>query len=97
METGRNCQNENIKLLNILLQPADETEPLIRPNYISTSSTEAGGEKSKKVNVRLQNDRKAPDPELVTAASNFVTDIIEKAKAEAARRLKFQIQAQVRK
>ena len=78
-----------------MFQPAEETEPLIRPNYISTSSTGGGGaEKSKKVN--LHNDRTAPDPELVTAASNFVTDIIEKAKAEAARRLKFQIQAQVR-
>ena len=85
------------KLFNLKIFQPDESEPLIRPNYIPTSSTAGSrGEKSKR-KVKTENDTKVPDPELVSAASNFVTDIIEKAKAEAARRLKFQLQAQVQR
>ena len=85
------------KLFNLKIFQPDESEPLIRPNYIPTSSTTGSrGEKSKR-KVKTENDTKAPDPELVSAASNFVTDIIEKAKTEAARRLKFQLQAQVQR
>ena len=87
------------KLFNFKIFQPDESEPLIRPNYIPTSSPAGSrGEKSKrKINVKTENDTKVPDPELVSAASNFVTDIIEKAKTEAARRLKFQLQAQVQR
>ena len=35
-------------------------------------------------------DHTAPDPDLVFAASKFVKDILEKAKVEAAKRLKAQ-------
>ena len=85
------------KLFNLKIFQPDESEPLIRPNYIPTSSPAGSrGEKSKR-KVKTENDTKAPDPELVSAASNFVTDIIEKAKTEAARRLKFQLQAQVQR
>ena len=87
------------KLFNLKNFQPDESEPLIRPNYIPTSSTTGSrGEKSKrKINVKTENGTKVPDPELVSAASNFVTDIIEKAKTEAARRLKIQLQAQVQR
>ena len=87
------------KLFNFKIFQPDESEPLIRPNYIPTSSPAGSrGEKSKrKINVKTENGTKVPDPELVSAASNFVTDIIEKAKTEAARRLKFQLQAQVQR
>ena len=87
------------KLFNLKIFQPDESEPLIRPNYIATSSPAGSrGEKSKrKINVKTENGTKVPDPELVSAASNFVTDIIEKAKTEAARRLKFQLQAQVQR
>ena len=38
----------------------------------------------------IKDDPTGPDPKLVFAAHSFVQDIIEKAKAEAARRLKAQ-------
>ena len=62
-----------------------ETEPLLCPQHISI------GAGAKRKVVRLDpEDHTAPDPDLVFAASKFVKDILEKAKVEAAKRLKAQ-------
>ena len=54
--------------------------------------TEGAGEKSKRrrVLMRDQEDLTAADPDLVFTASKFVQNILEKAKIEAAKRLKAQ-------
>ena len=75
---------------------------MLRPNHISSGTggthvqctkpviDEGGGEKSKKrrVVLRDQEDLTAADPDLVFTASKFVKNILEKAKIEAAKRLK---------
>ena len=81
-----------------------EKEPLLRPHHISSGTGgthvqctkpvigEGAGEKSKKrrVVLRDQEDLTAADPDLVFTASKFVKNILEKAKIEAAKRLKAQ-------
>ena len=54
--------------------------------------TEGAGEKSKRrrVMMRDQEDLTAADPDLVFTASKFVKNILEKAKIEAAKRIKAQ-------
>ena len=65
-----------------------ETEPLIRPS--SLPSDESFWSKKDPQIWNHLNDPTGPDPKLVFAAHNFVQDIIEKAKEEAAKRLKSQ-------
>ena len=82
-----------------------EKEPLLRPQHIPSGSRgsthvqstkpvsgEGPGEKSKRrrVMMRDQEDLTAADPDLVFTASKFVKNILEKAKIEAAKRLKAQ-------
>ena len=74
------------------MQTSNETvemEPLLRPHHISKAGA---GErrKKRKVSMRDQEDLTAADPDLVFTASKFVKNILEKAKIEAAKRLKAQ-------
>ena len=78
---------------------------MLRPQHIPSGSRgsthvqstkpvsgEGAGEKSKRrrVMMRDQEDLTAADPDLVFTASKFVKNILEKAKIEAAKRLKAQ-------
>ena len=77
---------------------------MLRPHHISSGTGrthvqctkpvigEGAGEMSKKrrVVLRDQEDLTAADPDLVFTASKFVKNILEKAKIEAAKRLKAQ-------
>ena len=67
---------------------AAEAAPLLRPQHLSAPAATPTREPELQTSSRRPHeDLTAPDPDLVFAASSFVRDIIEKAKAEAARRL----------
>ena len=65
-------------------------EPLLRPHHISSRAGAGERSKKRKVSMRDQEDLTAADPDLVFTASKFVKNILEKAKIEAAKRLKAQ-------
>ena len=67
-----------------------EMEPLLRPHHISSRAVAGERSKKRKVSMRGQEDLTAADPDLVFTASKFVKNILDKAKIEAAKRLKAQ-------